>query len=198
MKTILVCILSIISFGMMAQEENNRAFKAGLVLGFNASQLDGDRFRGYSKLGINAGLKVKYPFPNKPKLGLAVEMLYSMKGSSSDLNFSSNNNNQVKIKLDYIEIPVLVSYTEWKLDFEAGLSYGRLINASTSILTTGYLEDDFRKNEANVLLGATYLINDHIGATFRYTRSFTNAVRKDVNRDALLGHLITFRIEYLF
>lgn len=199
MKWKFVFILSFFFMLSFAQDENEgRLFKAGVVLGFNASQLDGDRFRGYSKLGLNAGLKAKYLLPSKPKVGLGVEMLFSMKGSSEDLNFSSANNTQFKIKMNYIEIPVLVSYKEWNIDFHAGVSYGRLISASTEILTTDYIESDFRKDDMNVLLGATYVFLEDWGVTLRYSRSFVNAVRKDVNKDALLGHLLTFRLEYLF
>lgn len=198
MKWLIVFILSFFSFCLFSQAESERLFRAGIVGGFNASQLDGDQFRGYSKLGAHAGLKVIYQLPAKPKVGLSTEMLFSMKGSSSDLNFSSSNNNQVKITLNYIEIPLLVSYREWKMDFQAGFSYGRLIGSSTSILTTNYLEDDFRKGDMNVLFGTTYYFNENLGATFRYSRSFVNAVKKDVNKDALVGHLLTFRLEYLF
>lgn len=198
MKWSIVFILSFFSIGLFSQVESDRLFKAGIVGGFNASQLDGDQFRGYSKLGAHTGLKIIYQLPSKPKIGLSTEMLFSMKGSSSDLNFSSSNNNQVKIKLNYIEIPLLVSYREWKMDFHTGLSYGRLISSSTSILTTNYLEGDFRKYDLNVLFGATYYFNDNMGATFRYSRSFVNAVKKEVNKDALVGHLLTFRLEYLF
>lgn len=198
MKWQIVFIISFISWGIIAQEDNGRLFQAGIVAGFNASQLDGDLFRGYSKLGAHGGLKVKYQLPSKPKIGLSTEMLFSMEGSSQDINFSSSTNNQVKIKLNYIEIPVLVSYREWKIDFYGGLSYGRLIGASTSILSTGFLAEDFRKDDFGIVLGATYLFDEHWGATFRFSRSFTNAIKKDVGKNALLAHLLTFRVEYFF
>jgi hypothetical protein len=199
MKWQFVFILSFFSLISLAQDdESGRLFKAGVVVGFNASQLDGDRFRGYSKLGLHAGLIVKYQLPSKPKVGLGVEMLFSMKGSSEDLNFASTTNTQFKVKMNYIEIPLIVSYKEWNIDFHAGVSYGRLISASTEILTTSYSESDFRKDDMNVLLGATYIFLEDWGVTLRYSHSFVNAVKKDVNKDALVGHLLTFRVEYLF
>lgn len=199
MKWQFVFILSFFTFISSAQDdESERLFKAGIVVGFNASQLDGDRFRGYSKLGLHAGLKVKYLLPSKPKIGLGVEMLFSMKGSSQDLNFSAANSNaQFKIKMNYIEIPLLVSYKEWNIDFHAGVSYGRLISATEVYMTT-YQDDDFRKDDMNVLLGATYVFLENWGVTLRYSHSFVNAVKKDVNKDALVGHSLTFRVEYLF
>lgn len=198
MKWQIVLILFFFSWGIIAQEDNGRLFQAGIVAGFNASQLDGDRFRGYSKLGAHVGLKVKYQLPSNPKIGLSTEMLLAMKGSSQDLNFSSSNNNQIKIKLNYIEIPLVVSYREWKVDFHAGLSYGRLIAVSNSILSSSYSDEDFRKDDLGIVLGATYLFNENWGATFRFGRSVTNALKKDVNKGALVGHLITFRVEYFF
>ncbi len=182
---------------MDAQELDGRLFRGGVVLGFNASQLDGDQYRGYDKLGLHAGLKVRYTPPGREKLGIHVEMLYSMRGSNDQLIQNSSSNTQSKIKLDYIAVPFVVSYREWNIDFHVGASYGRLIHSSTNIFTI-YAPEDFRQNEVNVLLGATYVFKRNWGATFRFSRSVTNAVLKEVNKDPLLGHWLTFRIEYFF
>ncbi len=178
-------------------EENGRLFQGGVVLGFNTTQLDGDNFRGYDKLGMHGGIKVKYLLPNNNKMALHLEMLYSMRGSSENLIRNSTNNTQARLKLDYIEIPLLFSYKEWKIDFHAGLSFGRLIRANTNDFTF-YVPEDFNKNDFSILLGATYLFNKNWGGTIRFSRSVNNAVAKEVNKDALLGHSLTFRLEYYF
>ncbi len=197
-KNIIGIILCCLPFFLIGQDQEEEVylFRAGIVAGFNASQLDGDDFRGYDKMGANAGLKIKYFIPSNPKLNIGFEMLYSMKGSSQNLNFNVSSP-QAKIKIDYVEIPIIVGYKEWNIDFHAGMSFGRLLRTSINEFTI-YLPEDFKKNDFNILLGATYLINKNWGATLRFSRSVVNLVKKEINKDALLGHLLTFRVEYLF
>ncbi len=194
---IFIIVYVFFSLSLVAQKEEDKSslFKGGIVAGFNAAQLDGDQFRGYSKLGLHAGIKVKYRI--KEKMALHMEMLYSMRGSSEKLKKSSNGNVQTRIKLDYVEIPLLFSYKEWKIDFHSGVSFGRLIRSSTNDFSS-FTSESFRKNEISIILGATYLFNEHFGGTLRFARSVTNALKNDVNADALLGHLLTFRVEYYF
>jgi hypothetical protein len=170
---------------------------AGLVVGFNASQLDGDDFRGYSKVGLNAGLAVEYRIPSSKRLGLGLEMLFSMKGSTRKLNPSSGNNVKSTITLNYVEIPVYLRFREWNLDFHGGMSYGRLISSKTNEFTI-YLPEDFKKDDLSVVLGVNYRFNEHFGAGARFTRSVVNIVNKEVNKDALVGHLLSFRVGYMF
>ena len=57
MKFILAIIISLSFCILQAQDtENTPLFRAGVTAGFNASQLDGDNFGGYSKVGLHAGL----------------------------------------------------------------------------------------------------------------------------------------------
>ncbi len=196
-KSFFLVFLVFLALPVLAQEEGAGLFKGGGFAGFNASQLDGDNFRGYDKLGLHAGVKVKYYFPKNRKMALHMEMLYSMEGSSENLIQGSSNNTLAKLKLDYIEVPLIFSYREWKIDFYAGMAFARLINSKTNDFAF-YTSDDFRKFEMSVILGATYMINENWGTTLRFSRSVTNAVAKGINQDALLGHLLTLRLEYYF
>jgi len=36
---------------------NNERFNAGLVVGYNASQIDGDYYKGFNKYGLTAGIR---------------------------------------------------------------------------------------------------------------------------------------------
>ena len=51
-------IFTIFATKMTAQDAARR-FGGGLVLGFNASQIEGDRASGYRKVGFNVGLRGK-------------------------------------------------------------------------------------------------------------------------------------------
>ena len=78
-------------------------FKAAAILGANASQIDGDNLYGFNKLGISAGGRLSYT--NDNQLDLALEMLYSQRGSAVKI---FNNSEGDKISLNYVEIPVVL------------------------------------------------------------------------------------------
>ncbi|MFZ1749084.1 MAG: hypothetical protein WAU01_02785, partial [Saprospiraceae bacterium] len=69
-------------FGMLVWTNPLQAqhFKATAILGINASQIDGDTLFGYNKAGITAGARLSYQ--NTGKIDVALEMLYSQRGSS--------------------------------------------------------------------------------------------------------------------
>ncbi len=193
MRYLLVLFIGLFPLLGHAQEESESLFRAGILGGFNASQLDGDSYRGYDKLGASVGLGVKYRLPEK-KISLGMEILYSMRGSVEALKVGDA---QDKIKLDYIDVPVWVAYREWNIDFQGGLFFGRLINVKTELLGQ-YEPENFKKIDAGVFLGATYHFNDNFGASLRFTRSFINLMKKEANRNALLNHHLTMRVEYWF
>ncbi|MGB1217258.1 MAG: porin family protein [Saprospiraceae bacterium] len=193
MRYLLVLFISIFPVLIYAQEDGESLFRGGILGGFNASQLDGDSYRGYDKLGASVGLGVKYKLPGK-KISLGMEILYNMRGSVESLKV---NDIQDKIKLDYIDIPVWMAYREWNIDFQGGLFWGRLINVKTELLGL-YEPENFKKIDVGLFLGATYHINDNFGASLRFTRSFINLMKKEANRNALLSHHLTIRVEYWF
>ena len=71
---LIICLfsLSLTGFG--------QTFSAGLALGFNMSQIDGDKLAGYNKLGVATGARVDAKLDERWKLGM--ELLFSQMGSS--------------------------------------------------------------------------------------------------------------------
>ena len=162
--------------------QTTRRFNAGLIVGATASQIDGDQYAGYHKLGLQAGLRGIARLGNRSEASL--EFLYAQRGSQSSLF----NNNQVlfpfKLTLNYVEIPVQWHYKDWfieddqdgfwRVSFNTGLSYARFINAKTGKDGSSIYDvvpDYLRKNDVSLLLGANFFINRHVGFTFRYVRS---------------------------
>src|ERR1700744_4144942 len=60
-------------------ENPHTTFKGGLVLGTNFTQVDGDTYYGYHKIGLNTGGMVYVHFTQL--FGVSMELLYSQKGS---------------------------------------------------------------------------------------------------------------------
>ena len=101
-------------------------FLGGLSAGINLTQVDGDIFYGYSKVGFNVGPMVAVPFGKNRKWSASLELLYSQKGSRHKGSADSTN---YSLRLDYAEVPVLIHFTDKKLiSGGVGFSYGQLIN----------------------------------------------------------------------
>ena len=94
--------------------------------GMNITQVDGDEYIGYYKLGLNIGPMVIVPLGKKSKWSISMELLYSQKGS---FHYGLYDSTTFRLVQDYAEIPVLVHFTDKNLiSGGVGFSYGQLIN----------------------------------------------------------------------
>ena len=156
--------------------QGQQRFGAGIVAGFNASQIQGDDSAGYNRLGVRAGLRGIVKLTDKAEFGL--DLLYSMRGSTTEL-VPNNNSLRYVIHLDYIEVPVWFSYKDWlapdgyyRMQAFGGLSYGRLFN--TRVQDVIILEDEqenFAKNDLSIMLGVSYHLSRKFSLGVNYTRS---------------------------
>ena len=197
--TSIVILLFLLQF---ASAQNK--FDGSLVFGLNASQIDGDNWWGYDKLGLHGGLKINYGI-NGPWF-VSLEMLYSQRGSQNKL-LDINSGPLQALNLRYLELPIMALFKDWwiekddyfKVNAEAGFSYGYMFESTVSegLFTTE--KEGFVANDFSILLGGNYFINKHWGFGVRYTRSL-NRLYKNPNSGerSLLGYFLTFRTEYQF
>ena len=196
---LLCCFVFIFSKTIQAQ-----TFEAGIIAGVNLSQLHGDGLAGFNQIGMNFGGRVAITTSEKWKWN--IDILLSQKGSHKGADdriaipFDS-------FRLNYAEVPVMVSYLDWlsgdeeyyKLHFTGGISFCRLVkfkvidNVGRDISDT----QDFSKNAIDLIGGATYFINAHIGINAQFSYAILN-VRKDRNEQSLQGRTLTFRGIYMF
>lgn len=180
-------------------------FKAGVIAGLNASQINGDDSYGFNKLGLVGGLRGVVILT--PKSELSFELLFSQQGSRTELT-TNGVANQNRIHLNYAAIPVVFNYLDWdgdgyyRLHFHGGASYGRLLDATVDDFSYEAVANEFNQNDISLLAGATYYVNEHIGITGRYTRSinllFNNDKVTSVNANSLVGFFLTFHGVYMF
>lgn len=119
--------------------DNERTFFGGLVAGANFSQVSGDNYRGFDKVGMNVGGKVYLPLSSE--IVASIEILYTQKGSvgkeattAGALKGVSVSN--YSITLDYAEVPVMINYFfPSKTHVGAGISYGRLVRSAEKGVT---------------------------------------------------------------
>lgn len=101
-------------------------FDGGLLAGLNASQVEGDIYRGYHKPGFVGGFYVETDIA--PAVFMAMEIKYSQKGSRKKV--TEKDPDKYIMRLGYVDIPVYAAFrTNDKGAVVAGLSTGFLINS---------------------------------------------------------------------
>ena len=211
---VIVFFLSAVSLVSRAQEEeeddeNPHIFYAGFVLGSNFTQIDGDNFAGYHKVGLNVG-GIGYAQLRK-HLALSYEILYSQKGSKSDITRYATDSNIVitkyDIKLNYAEIPIMINYFDSrKSHFGIGLSYSQLVSSSESLTTIPATNIDltkypFKKQNLDFLVGAQLHLYKGFFLNFRFQYSITpvrSNVPPDFSRSQEYSNMFAVRLMYLF
>ena len=102
-------------------------FDGGAVAGINAAQVQGDDYTGFNKLGLSGGAFIDIRNPEN-YWGVRLEMHYAEKGSrrGGDPELGTTT---VELRMNYIEIPLLldINLGEYQLGF--GPYMGRMIKA---------------------------------------------------------------------
>ena len=102
-------------------------FDGGPVAGVNASQVQGDDFTGFNKLGLSGGAFIDIRNPKK-YWGIRLEMHYAEKGSrrGGDPEVGTTT---IELRMNYIDIPILldINLGDYQLGF--GPYLGRMIKA---------------------------------------------------------------------
>lgn len=186
-------------------------FGARAVVGFNASQISGDALAGFDRVGLVAGLKGTAELAEK--LHLNIDFLYSQRGSKPNI-FDTGVDPDIEIKLQYLDMPVYLTYSDWKDEeggfykayFSGGFSYGRLMgsdvidNYNDAENNLENQEDSFNKNDVSWLLGFGFRLSRRFGIDLRYTRSITLLLEEDASLGVppLRPYFISIRGEYIF
>ncbi|MCD6112993.1 MAG: PorT family protein [Bacteroidales bacterium] len=183
----------IISIFLLSNILKAQKFKGGIITGLAATQVQGDVCSGYDKVGLNFGCFVNLPvfIKNVSKKDsiviyekkknndtiffdhweIQMELKYLQKGSRMNPK-ESNDLHSYKLKLNYVELPIIIKYVlTKKWTFEAGLSYGYLINHSEEYDDVASAGKPFKKHALNGILGAYYAINKKLKVNFRFNDS---------------------------
>ena len=187
-------------------QSQDRTFDAGLVLGFNMSQIDGDdmggAWVGYRQLGLSAGGRVQFNIAEKWVTGF--EILFSQLGSDRgkfDIGLYDN------IRLNCVEVPVTITFLDWAdefdgqdfyhIGFNAGLTYARTINYKVIRVDGADIteETDFQPNMVMYHLGFTYYINPKFGVTALWTKGINDF---DRSNEFFISRQITLKGMYYF
>lgn len=184
-------------------------FFGGLVGGVNFTQVDGDTYSGYNKVGLNVGAIVQARVNNI--LGLSVEINYTQKGSHAISTSSSaalgTYISEYKFKLNYMEIPVVLHIlTNQRFHYEFGFSYARLINFSESLYADpGVVIDPNvyypRNDDFNIIGGLCYQFYNKwfIEGRFQYSlATIRDAERNPLGSGEEFNNVVSVRLIRFF
>jgi len=141
-------------------EDNGKLFRGGLILGANFTQVDGDSYYGYHKIGVNAGAIVNAHFHKY--VGASLELLYTQKGSRGQTKYESAGIGtyveKYHMNLNYVEVPLLLHLSYKRFDAEVGASYALLVRSSEWVQSDRQVVIDndrnyFDKTDLNYIFG---------------------------------------------
>jgi len=201
-------IVKIVFFSLcfLSIAKGQNFFKGSAVLGLNLSQIDGDNLAGYDKFGLSGGVKVEFPL--NAVLDFGVEFLFSQRGSRSQL-IQNRFTELSRIHLNYVELPLLVKWSDWWIEDEAyykfnlhgGISNGYLISSNTDETPTP-TNAELNNFDLGLLTGLGFAFSKRWSITLRYTRSLVPLYTVNTGTtgqvQGLIGYFITLRSEYSF
>ncbi len=160
-----------IILGLAVVSSSAQGFYGGVIGGLVFSQVDGDDYGGYRKIGIQGGFYVRYEF--NEKMSLTTKLRYVPKGSFFK---GDRNQSRFKISLHYIDLPVSVGYQIFEnFELSAGLSLGVLSKYQVED-ATGVIPNDklyYKRFDINGLIGTLYHITENISVSLEYAYSLS-------------------------
>jgi hypothetical protein len=217
---ILLLLLFALSPSLLAQR-----FKGAVMGGMNISQVDGDEVYGYHRVGGNIGLAAILPIK---KWDITLETDFNQKGayqkaqyenwayqydSNSMLIDSTLYTGAYDLRLNYVEIPLMVHYTDKdRYTVGIGFSYGRLVSFS-EIEHGGNVAPysdtvKFNKNDFDFLADLQIRVWKQLKFNIRFSYSLV-PIRERTYYDVIYhlkepwtrkqyNNMITFRLVYVF
>ena len=195
-----------------AEAQRQQRFKAAILTGLTAAQIDGDASAGYNKVGLQAGLRGIVLLNQKQDA--SIEILFTQRGSRNEAKTPPF----FKTTLNYIEVPLQWHYHDWpangdpddpdfyRIYFNTGLSYARLLDytddSDGSIAGITPALPFLNRNSVCFLIGASFFASIHIGFNFRYHRAFNRLYEPGQPgsnfANSLNEHFLAFQIMYVF
>ena len=201
MKRVLLMMLAlclVLSVSAFSQDDTKMLSAFGLKGGLNLANLSGDIENNKSLIAFGGGVFSK--ITPSPTICIQPEVLFMQMGTEEDVD------NGEKIKLNYIEIPVLIKYVfPTEGSFEPNIFAGPAVSF---LMSADYGDEDIKDYITSVDFGLAFgagadiAIGDGGGkVTFdgRYTLGLTN-INDDVDSDefSIKNGVITFMVGYAF
>jgi len=167
MKHIILIYLGIFLFSGRSEGQQ---FKGSIISGLTLAQIDGDLLSGFNQPGLRGGLHLDSRLNDR--WSLAMEMAFSQAGSRRQLTDSPGAILH-KIRLNQVEVPLIVQFTEWKFKVGTGFIYQRLFNYALKDIAGFDVTEfySFRNNHLSFLAACTVQFNERWGMMLSWSKS---------------------------
>ncbi|MFB6305890.1 MAG: porin family protein [Flavobacteriales bacterium] len=154
----------------------NYKFQAGAIGGMTGTQISGDGLSGFNKIGLIGGIFTNHQLSDK--FYGEMEIIFFQKGSRKTANPKQGDFTRYLLRLNYVEVPLLIQYKEEKFTFETGPSFGRLISRKEKVNGVDYTNEtqSFKDFEISWNFGINYALNENFLLEARFNNSIS-AVR---------------------
>ena len=200
-KLFWIISITIIFFPVQLFSQNEKGFSAGVLGGIVPSQVDGDSYGGYHKIGLQAGLFST--LQTKDDYYWQVAIKWMQKGSKFK---STKQALFYELSLNYVEVPVSFNYIYRKKFLgEVGFSYGYLFNSLEDNDGYGGLKPDppMKSNDLEGTIGVGYRFSEKfwimnsLGYSFIAIRNYPGGQKYWFNR-GWTNNLISIALYYKF
>jgi hypothetical protein len=176
---------------------SNAQFHVGIKAGVNAAKIDGKSFKeefnysylagGFAEIGLGE------------KWSINPEVLFSQTTATTDTSFTNTipslNDDQLKVKLNYLSIPILLNLRLFgPLHIEAGPRFGIIMNKEKRLLENG--EEAFKSGDFSMVGGAGVHIN-MFRFSARYVVGLSN-ISELPNQDKWKNQALQFSVGVAF
>lgn len=173
--------LSLILLFAITSISFSQNFNAYIIAGFNVSQIEGDKLKGYNKAGFIFGGATNFKL--NESWSLQQEIVYYQRGSRATDNELQADNFTV-LRVDYLDFSLLPVYSiddRWSII--GGLGYGVFVDVDSDLNA----ERSVFENDLFFTLGPQYLLADQILASVKIQYSaisvldFQNGFNNSIN-----------------
>lgn len=157
-------LLLIFLLGITSLSSYSQRFEGGVLGGLNATQVDGDAYKGYHKAGIVLGGYVQTDISRN--LFASMELKFAQKGSRNIDSLAAYGQIKYLMRLSYAEMPIYLGIrTSEKTTLIAGASFGYLISGKEFNDYGEFPPEDqhpFNSFDLEAMLGFRFQITDRL------------------------------------
>jgi hypothetical protein len=175
----------------------------GVKFGLSASHFASKQNNLDIRASFLAGLTAEHPIYKK--FNLKMDLLYLRQGKSDRFYSPENGQNENTYKLDYIQIPLLLSYPIVEnLRIESGLGMSFLLRSKQELITNNIEvisqnNNDFNNFDLNFNIGVYYPTTWNFGVGLRYSRGLIDINKNDNHfTTSTFNSILQLALEYRF
>lgn len=153
-----------------------KKFFGSLKVGMVTSQVDGDGFGGFRKVGLTVGPSVFVQLNENWVMN--IDLLYTQKGSRDGKQAGSDLGTYIdryKLNINSIDLPLVFNYVHKSTYlFGAGLSYSAFISSKETVESLYYTQDynsseyKFNRHSVEAVFQVAAMANKHLMLGIRY------------------------------